>query len=633
MFLVNVIPIAYLPRSQNKTLVYFSSQRQEIYSLVFIPFGRRKTEALVLSCEEIQSKIAIKKAEFQIKPLGKTINPNPIIHQKQWELFDWLSNYYFNPLTSLLKYSLPSLNLLKQINIKNSPAAPADQLLKNNPPLLPQVLFNDDFFLLKPAIQQTLDDNKQVLFLFPNQIKLEYYWQHFSEYQEQILIYENKNTKKFPKIYQEINDGKTKIIFGKRSALFVPFYNLGLIVVVDEQSAGHETIETKIHYNAKQAAIKLQNLWQAQLVFTSYAPSVETTFKINNGKYHCLNHPVMPDAQKISIIHKDAKQNNIFADQTQTILEKALKNESRTLIFNNRRGHSPALVCQTCGFVFQCPHCDTALVYHKNDVKTLTCHHCGYTELAPNFCPNCQSYLIQFLGIGNQKINEYLKHSFPNVKSAIFDSDHLKNLRQEKGLFDEFMNKKLDVLIATELFSKFFDFISSIDLIIIPSIEQMLVTPDYRTEERIRNLLTIFSLKSKRVLIQTFDPAKKWLTEILEKDFYERQIEMRKKTFYPPFSQIIKIEIAHKKPAQLLKLSDYTYKLLEKNLARLFKPDHYIISHPISPVVPKKNNIYFKNIYWRLIAHQESNILLKRNAVLKLLPDEVNVEIEPFDLF
>ncbi|HOV88693.1 MAG TPA: primosomal protein N' [Candidatus Paceibacterota bacterium] len=629
MFLVNVIPIAYLPRSQSKSLVYFTSQKPEVYSLVFIPFGRRKIEALVLSSEEIQSKIAIKKAEFQIKPLGKIINPHAIVHEKQWKLFEWISTYYFDPLTSLLKQSLPSLNLLRQIHIE-----PPSLFSKNSSEdLHPQILFNDDFSLLKSFIQQALNEQKQVLFLFPNQIKLEYYWQNLSEYQDQIAIYENKNAKKFFKIYQGVNNGEIKIVFGKRSALFAPFKHLGLIVVVDEQNSGHETIETKIHYNAKEVALKLQEIWQARLVLTSLGPSVETTFRIDKGSYKPLNNPPVPLSNKISIINNSNSKDAIFADSTQANLESALNQRSKILIYNNRRGHSPALVCQTCGFIFRCPQCDTALVYHKNETKKLLCHHCGHTETAPDICPNCQSHLIQFLGIGNQKINEYFKNHFPQIKTAIFDSDHLKNLRQEKMLFDEFINNKIDILIATDLFSKFFDFVPQIDLIIIPSIEQMLVTPDYRTEERIRNLLTLFSLKSQQVLVQTLDPEKKWLPHILEKDFYQQQIEMRKKTFYPPFSQIVKLEIAHSKPAQLLKLADYTYKLLEKNLTRLFKPKDYILSRPISPIVPKINNIYFKNIYWRLIATEETNALLKRNAVLKLLPDEINIEIEPFDLF
>lgn len=632
MFLVNVVPISYLPYSQNKTLLYFSSQKYNSFSLAWVSLGKRKIEALIISCRPITSKISIKKSSYQIKPIGKIINPNPIINQKQWELFKWISFYYFIPISSLLKYILPSSKILQLINIKNVSTQNFNN--KKNKPL---VLFGDDFKIIKEQIKKILKNNQQILFIFPNQIKLEFYFNNLIEWQKEIFILKNKNNKKTIKNFESINNNEIKIIFGKRSSLFIPFSSLGLIILVDESNIGHKTIETKIHYDAKKVSFALQKIWQSQLIITTPTPSIETFLNLENKKYQSLNkfNDLLINNSKFIIESNSLKQENFLNTKILESIKKTIDNKKTVIIFNNRRGHSPALICNNCGYIFRCPYCDAALVYHKNNEKFLICHHCGYKIIAPDICPNCQSHLIKFIGLGNQRMTEYLKNYFSNINIDIFDSDYLKNIKQEKEMFQKFLNREFDVLIVTELFLKYLDLIEKINITIIPSIEQLLVSPDFATEEKIREILTLFSNKSQNIFVQTINPEKKWLNELFKKDFYFKQIKIRQKTLYPPFGQMIKIKIKSKKLDQLNKLADYVHQILDKNISILFKKDEYVLSSPIFPTVSKVKNFYFKEIYWRLKIDddQEKDIILKRNAILKLLPDEVEIKIDPTNLF
>ncbi|MCX8016085.1 MAG: primosomal protein N' [Patescibacteria group bacterium] len=634
MFLVSVIPITYLPRSQNKPLSYFSLKKLAPLSLVFVSFGNRKTEALVIKCEEIKSKIAIKKAEFQIKPIEKIINPNPIITPQQWELLKMASIWYYNPLSSLLKNIISPIQLFENLSIKTQ-----EIKINNEVSSKPKIILTDDFDYLKNRVKETLNKSQQVLFLFPNQIKLEFYYQNFSEFHDQIFIFEKKGSKKFFKNYQKINTNEIKIIFGKQSALFAPFNNLGLIIIVDEDNDGFETFETKIHYNVKKLALFLSEKYNIEIILITSILSLEAFLNIQNKKYitppsfKLLNDKINLSHIQFQDFH--AKKDGVIHSETKNTIERILKNNGKILIYNNRRGHSPALVCEECGFIFQCPNCDAAMVYHQNEQPALICHHCGFQKEAPDICPQCQSHLIQFIGFGNQKIYDYFKKFFPNYKTAVFDSDHLKNLRQEKDLFQKFINGEVSVLIVTELFSKFFDLMEKrVDLIVIPSLEQLLVVPSFKTEERIRKNLLLFSQKTQQLIVQTFDRNKSWLKDFFNEKFYEKQLEIRKMTLYPPYAQLIKIQISNKNPQKTIKIADYCYNLLHKNSQKLFTEKDYVLSKPISPLISRVNNLYFKEIYWRLKIEENINLLIqKRNKILSLLPDEITIEIDPVDIF
>ena len=628
MFLHDVLPITYLPPSQNKILSYFSSQKIEPLRLVSVSLGRRKTEGIVLENKPIKSKMEMRKSLFQIKPIDKVLNNNQIISQQQLELFRWVSFYYFNCLPSLIKNSLPPPNVLKKLDIKEA-------ILNREAKKDVLFLYGDNFDFIKKWVNQTIAKNQQVLFLFPNQIKLEYYLQKLSSLQDLISVVEKgSSSKKTLELYQKINNNEIEIIFGKRSSVFLPYHNLGLIIVIDEENTAFETFETKIHYHTKKAALKLAEIFNADIILTSNSLSVKSYLAIKNGIFKAVNSLEAINKSKTIIQNIALKKDSVFHSETLRLFKKTLDNDGRILVFNNRRGHSPALICNNCGFIFRCQSCEAAMIYHKfNEGNLLICHHCGRKTVAPDICPNCQSHLIQFIGFGNQKILEQLKPVVKNKNIVIFDSDHLKNLRQEKELFEKFQTKNIRVVIATELFLKFFDFIKNIDLVIIPSLEQLLVTPDFQIEERLKHLFDLLTRKTDKIIIQTINPQKDWLNTLIDEEFYVKQLEIRKKTFYPPFSQIIKIEIKHLKLVPLLKTTDYIYQLLQKNLSLLFKKEDYVLSPPISPIVPKVKNFYLKEIYWRLRINSEQGILIRRNAILKLLPDGIKIEIEPSYLF
>jgi primosomal protein N' (replication factor Y) len=627
MYIHKVIPLVYLPRSQSQILSYFSSRELPWGALVSIPLAKKTASGIVISSKPIESKISIKKADFALKSLKDVINKGPVLTPNQFSLVEWLAEYYYSPLSALLKLALPNVAFLKKTASLNHPLLNAKETNREN-----IYVFHDDFNFLKKKIKEILQDGRQVFMLFPNQIKLETYKQQLSEFSEDTIVF---NKQKSIKALD-----RKKIIMGLRSSIFAPFSNLGLIVVVDEENPSHETWETKIHFSSRQASFKLAELFFSQLIFVSQNPSVESWPLIQKGWFKSYDKlPELPHFKiAVTDLRKTASE-TIIAPAVLEDLKKIINQKGRVLVVVNRRGLAPALICEDCGYVLRCPNCEAAMVYHFiPPIIELRCHHCGFKTAPADVCPNCQSHLIKFLGVATQKTVNFLQKQFPAVVTQKFDSDNLKNIKEEKELFGQFENGKTQILVATELFFKFLDRLTSeVDLSILASAEQILVFPDFRSEERLKRIIQKLSSVSKKVAVQTFNPEKKFFQNINNLDkFYANELELRSRLFYPPYSEIIKITVSSRNPQQLNRLSQHSYQYLNQQAAKLLNPQDYKILAPAPAFIPKIKNQYLREIFLRIKREPNeltsSDLIKKRNKILQFLPDDVLIKINPVNL-
>lgn len=635
MYINEVIPLTSLPRSQPQTLSYFSSEKLPWGALVSIPLAKKSASGIIINSYLIESKISIKKAGFKLKPITKILSSDRVLTDKQLELIKWLAEYYFLPLSGLLRIALPNQRVLNKMNLAEFSYSFSQRVEKDN------YLFSDDFIFLRQKIKESIGNNRQVLIIAPNHIKLEIYKHQLAEFGEEVVVFDKTlPLNKILELYKEISANGKKLIFGLRSVIFAPFANLGLIVVVEEENPSQESWETKIHFNSKKAAWKLKEIFNSQLIFISQNPSVENWPLIQKKILSPVGQLAEIPIHKIEITEwKGRDDNNFLAPKILEKIKDGVDKGGKILIFVNRRGLAPALICQDCGSIIKCPHCEVALVHHYIPPNfELHCHHCGFKTEPTDLCPNCQSHLIKFLGLATQKVVNFLQKRFPRSSIRKFDSDHLKSLKIEERFFTDFKKNKIQILVATELFFKFLDELTDkIDLSVMISAEQSLIFPDFRGEERLKRVIQKLTAASHQVTIQTLDFQRPFFQNLsnLEK-FYEKELELRSRFFYPPYSEIIKITISHRQLASLNRLAQYFYQCLNQRTNKLLTTRDYIILPPKLAFIPKINNYYLKEIFLKIRRDPEDQISLdlikKRNQILRILPDDVSIKIDPINL-
>ncbi|QAT40143.1 primosomal protein N' [Clostridium sp. JN-9] len=363
-----------------------------------------------------------------------------------------------------------------------------------------------------------------------------------------------------------IKEGKVKVAIGARSAVFLPFNNLGMIVIDEEHENSYKS-DSDPKYNAREIAEMKCDIEQCKLVLGSATPSIETFYRSrkNEFRYICLDKRVdgveMPDIKIVDLRQELLKNNrSIFSeDLFNGIKEKLSKNE-QIILFLNRRGFSTFVSCRKCGFVFKCDNCDISLTYHANE-KSLVCHYCGKKINVPKVCPKCGSNYVKYFGIGTEKIEMEVKKYFPQARTLRMDFDTTRKKNSYENIYNSFKNHEADILIGTQMIAKGLDF-ENVTLVGVLAADLSLNMPDYTSSERTFQLLTQVSGRAGRgkkkgeVIIQTYSPEDKSIQCAARNDymsFYENEISLRKSMDYPPFSQILLLNFASKNENLLIK--------------------------------------------------------------------------------
>jgi len=484
-------------------------------------------------------------------------------------------------------------------------------------------------------IQDIILKGKQVLYLLPEIALTTQIVQRLQAvFGEKIGVYhskfnENERVEVWNKVLSFKNGkGDFQIILGARSALFLPFQNLGLIIVDEEHESSFKQHDPAPRYHARDAAIVLANMQAAKVLLGSATPSIESIYNCQNGKYAmvklekrfgemALPEILIADVREAS---RKKKMKSHFSPQLIRLMEETLQEGKQIILFQNRRGFAPFLLCETCGNSPQCVNCDVSLTYHKYQRK-LSCHYCGYHISVPVECPSCGDTNLHFRGFGTEKIEEELVLFFPEAKTARMDLDTTRAKKAYHQIINSFQEREVDILVGTQMVTKGLDF-DHVGLVGVLNADNMLHFPDFRAFERSYQLMSQVAgragRKGKRgkVMIQTYNPDHRIIKQIVDQQFeamVNYELIERKALHYPPFHRLIHLSVRHrnKKEAEHAAhtLSIELKKLLGK---RLLGPE--------APNIARVRNYY----------HQNMMIKLEKGISLERVKSKINSTLTEF---
>jgi primosomal protein N' (replication factor Y) len=471
-------------------------------------------------------------------------------------------------------------------------------------------------------IEQYVSLGKQVLYLLPeialtSQI-IRRLQKHFGGY---IGIYHSKfSQNERTEIWNKIKSGDLKIVLGVRSSLFLPFESLGLIIVDEEHDPSYKQQEPAPRYHARDAAVFYAGILNAKVLLGSATPSIESYFNATHNKYALveLNErfgnielPVIEIADTKKIVDEE-KNKVIITQQLKESIELTLQNNKQVILFQNRRGYSPYQVCKVCGWIPQCKNCDVSLTYHKFTNK-LQCHYCGTIYPTVDTCAACGNHQFIKRNFGTEKIEEHLEEIFPKAKIGRMDMDTIRGKTAHDSLIRLFEQKKIDLLVGTQMVVKGLDF-DNVELVGIVDADSILNFADFRVHERGFQLMEQVSGRAGRkdkqgkVIIQAANINHPVLAFVQKHDyrrFYENEIPGRKHFFYPPFSRIIMITFKHK----IKDVAETAAAIFANNIK-----DHFskYMSGPAEPPVNRIRNQYIMELLLKLPKDAKTISLAKK---------------------
>lgn len=461
-------------------------------------------------------------------------------------------------------------------------------------------------------IEEVLAEGKQVLYLLPEIALTAQLIQRLQRYfGEQVLVYHSKySVNERVEVYQHVlrNSEKARIILGARSSVFLPFHNLGLVIVDEEHETTFKQFDPAPRYHARDAAVVLASFFKAKTLMGSATPSVESYFNAQHHKYGFVQlnrrfgNVLLPEIEIVDIktSHKKKRMTGHFSDRMLEEISQALKEEEQVILFQNRRGFSPILECNTCGHSPQCPNCDVSLTYHRH-TNQLRCHYCGYHIAMQQKCMACGSLDVTTKGFGTEQIETELKAIFPEHKIGRMDQDTTRGKYAYEKIITAFEQQEMDILVGTQMLTKGLDF-RNVKLVGVMNADNLLNFPDFRAHERSFQLMLQVAGRAGRtkkrgkVLIQSYNPHHQIVQQVSNNDYagmYKDQLEERHQYQYPPFYRLIRFT---------LKSRDYTRTneaaaWLAHAMGNSF--GQYVLG-PEFPPVARIRNEYYKNILLKI---------------------------------
>ena len=462
-------------------------------------------------------------------------------------------------------------------------------------------------------IQEHLDLGQQVLFLLPEIALTTQLIQRLSAYfGEQIGVYHSKfNQNERIEIWNHVlNDdmNKYRIILGARSSIFLPYRNLGLIIVDEEHESSYKQYDPSPRYNARDCAIVLSSLHKAKIVLGSATPSIESYYNAKSNKYKLVElndrfgKVLLPEIF-CADVKKERKKKSMKSHFTSFLIDhmrEVLNIGEQIILFQNRRGYTPYWMCEICNWTPKCVNCDVSLTYHKHS-NNLKCHYCSYASKPVGSCSACGSNRLNMLGFGTEKIEDELAIMFPEKKVKRMDLDTTRSKNAYANILNDFDTGKIDILIGTQMVTKGLDF-KNVNLVGILDADMLLNRANFRAFERSFQLMTQVAGRSGRrqkrgkVIIQTGDPEHWVIEKVIDHDFkafYKSEIIERENYFYPPYFKIIEITLKHRDENKLIKAAyDLSIQLRNSFKERVLGPEF--------PVVKRINNLFLKKIILKI---------------------------------
>lgn len=452
-------------------------------------------------------------------------------------------------------------------------------------------------------IREVMESGSQVLLLLPEiALTTQIVSRLKKVFGSQMGVYHSKySDNERVEVWNGVLSGRFSFVVGVRSSIFLPFDSLGMIIVDEEHESSYKQFDPAPRFHARDAAIMLANFHQARTLLGSATPSFESYFNATQGKYeyveinHRFGDASMPEYH-LADLAADRKKNLLKLETTRVLREKiqeALSKQEQVLIFQNRRGYSPYIQCEDCGWTGECVQCDVSLTYHQF-AEELRCHYCGYKEKVPSSCPACGSTQLATMGMGTERIEESLSLLFPEARIGRMDLDTTRNKFGYQRILDEFGAGNLDILVGTQMITKGLDF-GRVTVVGIWDGDRILNFPDFRSGERAYQQITQVAGRAGRrdakgqVIIQTRNPETQLYEQVIKGDyaeFFRHELFDRKKYYYPPYVKLVKITTRHSD----LKVAEKAANSLHREMANIAVKK--IVLGPEKGVIARIKNQY-----------------------------------------
>jgi primosomal protein N' (replication factor Y) len=481
-------------------------------------------------------------------------------------------------------------------------------------------------------IEEAIKKGKQVLYLLPEIALTTQIISRLRKYfGDKVGVYHSKyNEQERVEIWNQVkkedpSDKKFQIILGPRSALFLPFTNLGLVIVDEEHDYSFKQFDPAPRYHARDAAIYLANLHHAYTLLGTATPSLESFFNTQTGKYHLValtkryGGIQLPEIF-VADIKKETRQRTMkshFSSFLMKHIDEALEKGEQVILFQNRRGYSLRLECDTCNWMPECKNCDVTLIYHKHN-NQLKCHYCGYSRRVPERCDSCGSTHLKMKGFGTEKLEDELAIYYPDAKIKRMDLDTTRSKFAYQNIIRDFENRQIDILVGTQMVTKGLDF-DNVSIVGIMNADNMISFPDFRSYERSYQLMEQVSGRAGRknkqgkVIIQTYNPYHSVIQDVIAHNYhsmYQSQILERRNFKYPPFYRLIHLTLKHKDARVLNEgARELAVILREKMGNRILGPEY--------PLIARVKNLYIKRILIKL--ERNENLNTNKEQILGML--------------
>lgn len=603
---------------------------------VVVPFGKNKIYTGIVRSVHNQAPQGV-----EAKAIISTLDEHPVVNEQQFTFWQWIASYYMCPLGDVMKAGLPGAmkptdeKALKAAEkpraqkatkqqefetIAPQPLSPAQQTAMDevvesfqtkNVTLLHGVTSSGKTEIYIHLIDQCLRQGKQVLYLLPEIALTTQITERLRRFfGERMGVYHSKFTdaQRLAIYKRQASDNPYPLILGVRSSIFLPFQQLGLIIVDEEHEQSYKQQEPAPRYHARNAAIMLAHLFGAKTLLGTATPSFEIYHWARKGRYGYVQLTQRFRDMQLPIVEvvdaKEAKRKRqmkgAFSPRLIEAMRTALERHEQVILFQNRRGFSSLIECKQCGWVPRCPHCDVTLTMHKKSA-TMTCHYCGYTTRIPERCPACEGEKFIDIGTGTEKIEEQITQLFPEATTLRMDLDTAKTRLQHERIIDGFAKHQADILIGTQMVTKGLDF-DNVSVVGILDADTMLNLPDFRSYERSFQTFSQVAGRAGRnktpglVILQTRSADSDIIRQITQNDYWQMfytQMTERQMFHYPPFFRLIYVYMRHRDDHLLDHLSDDMAERLRKVFGeRVLGPDR--------PPVARIQSLYIRKIMLKI---------------------------------
>jgi primosomal protein N' (replication factor Y) len=538
-----------------------------------------------------------------------------------------------NSLTKLQKDVLSKLN---------------KQLKKKDIVLLHGVTSSGKTEIYIKLIEKYLKLGKQVLYLLPEiSLTTQIIQKLRNHFADKISVYHSRySLNERTEVWESVSNNKesSQLVIGARSSVFLPFDDLGLIIVDEEHEVSYKQQDPSPRYNARDSAIYLSKIFKTKIILGSATPSIESTYNARNDKYGFVEIKERYGNIEMPFIHTiDMKAepknefSSIFSKKLVDEINKALDMGKQVILFRNRRGYSPQWQCGSCGHNIMCDNCDVTLTYHLHS-NTLRCHYCGFQLKAEIKCDSCGMQTMGYRGDGTQQIEEVVKEIFPNSNVSRMDWDTTRGKWAFDKIINSFADHEIDILIGTQMITKGLDF-KNVGLVGVINTDHFLNFPDFRAHEKAFQVLTQVAGRSGRsgergsVYLQTYQPDHPIIINVINNDFdkmYAKQLIEREDYKYPPFVRLIRITMKDKSFDKLNSSSDWINKAIRANFKGL-------VLGPVYPEISRIKNKYHKEFLVKLTDLKDLNtfrskfqlIMKSFDSISKYRSVKVIVDVDP----